>query len=162
MTEEVLKILLSKGWNADRKIYIKEELDLLFLNGYEVTNRVEKIIEQFEGIHFWFYKKNINYYRNEEFQIEIKDAIVRCDFKMATTYSKMCGEKLVPIGSTCCGRMSILASPTGVLYTETDGILLKHGNSFEESLNSLLVVDCCESIGSEELYYSMLEELYDN
>lgn len=162
MTDAVMEILKESGWNTYRKIDISEMLNILHFQGYVLTDTIKSILENFDGICVNFSKKKGNIYKKEQFEINVKKAVLRCDFKMADAYSKMSGEKLVPIGSACNKYMTVLVSQSGILYTEIDGMLLKHGNNFNESLNSIFVKDDIETIGSEDIYYEFLENDCDN
>jgi hypothetical protein len=132
LVEKALKTLKDAGWYRGRKMNIIEVKECMVKSGYELYPPVIAFIEEFDMLEF----KNLDRYGDEEcHEICAKEAITWYTYNPEDCLSRLCGEKLVPVGFACNHNLILFVSESGNVYMETRNL----GNDFLKAIGKMVL-----------------------
>lgn len=135
-SEKLQTLLEQAGWTAKRKVDLSSLLPLLQNEGYAVSSPLQSFLESFDQL-IWPIPAYALRNELDECKFNANEAIAQIDRHQVDLYEQVVKENLIPIGLVYRDHMVLLLSTTGKIYGGFDQLLVKFGNSIEESLEAI-------------------------
>ena len=150
ITGRALSFLKKYGWSADRNVDISEYVNLLEKNGYIVFDCVKEFLRNFGGLYLMPSESWSDVYKKENKDAagyDLRSCYVHFDVLAVPEshsdsscnkrYEARIWEKLVPIGETEIGYISLMMSETGRVFGVYEAYMGLYGNNYVEALETI-------------------------
>lgn len=150
ITGRALYFLRKYGWSEERNVDISEYVALLEKNGYEVFDCVKEFLRSFGGLYLMPSTNWSDVYKKENKDgagYDLRSCYVHFDVlsvqesyfesSYCERYEARIGEKLVPIGETEKGYISLMMSETGRVFGIYEAYMGLYGNNYVEALETI-------------------------
>ncbi|MCM1350510.1 MAG: SUKH-3 domain-containing protein [Prevotella sp.] len=150
ITGRALHFLRKYGWSEERNVDISEYVKQLEKNGYEVFDCVKDFLRSFGGLYLMPSTNWSEVYKKENKDgagYDLRSCYVHFDVlsvqeayfesSYCERYEARIGEKLVPIGETEKGYISLMMSETGRVFGIYEGYMGLYGNNYVEALETI-------------------------
>ena len=150
ITGRALHFLRKYGWSEERNVDISEYVNLLEKNGYVVFDCVKEFLRNFGGLYLMPSTNWSEVYKKENKDgagYDLRACYVHFDVLVVPEahsdsscnkrYEARIGEKLVPIGQTEKGYISLMMSETGRVFGVYEAYMGLYGNNYVEALETI-------------------------
>lgn len=133
----VLELLRASGWDVDRKVDISEWVAKLEAAGYAMNRESRRVLSSFGGLTVLPATFDRQVYSPSPVRF---DPLLLRWLGRPTPWEQKLGTVLSPLGE-CHEDSSLFIDEAGRLYAQWDALMECEGESFEDSLRTLLLAD---------------------
>jgi hypothetical protein len=139
LSDAVQAILRPQGWSPGRKVSTRDWIHQLVSEGYTVLPQAELLLQNFGGLEITPARRPIDAYAADVIRFDPAKASAG-EFERVDFWQRQLGQRLTPLGELVACESILLLGESGYVFCEWSNIIAECGSSFEDALESTLII----------------------